>query len=225
MNRFLLIVLPVALFLTGCATSSKSASDVAMDSHGFFGPWGDKHMPLVVLDAGHGGFDLGACHHSTEEKDLALSTTLILKRYLNEKGYRVILTRNRDIFVPLKERAHMANESKSRVFVSIHYNAAQSKQAKGIEVYYFNKGEKLRIDSSKKLATDVLSKMLHHTKAPSRGVKHGNFLVIRETKMPAILVEGGFITHPDEVKSLNNREYREELARSIAEGVDHYFKS
>ncbi len=225
MNRFFSVFIVLALMLAGCSSASKRASDVAIESHGFFGPWGDKHMPLVVLDAGHGGFDLGACHHNTEEKDLALSTTLILKRFLNEKGYRVIMTRNRDVFVPLKERAEMANESKSRVFVSVHYNAAQSQKAKGIEVYFFNKGDRLRVDSSKKLATDVLSQLLHHTEAPSRGVKHGNFLVIRETKMPAILVEGGFITHPDECKSLNDRNYREELARAIAEGVDHYFKS
>ena len=174
MKRLFSILCVLALIVTGCSTSSKKASDVAIETHGFYGPWGDKHMPLVVLDAGHGGFDLGACHQSTEEKDLALSTTLLLKRYLNEMGYRVILTRNRDIFVPLKERAHLANEAKSKVFVSIHYNAAQSKQARGIEVFYYNKGEKLRIDSSKQLASDVLSNLLHTTGAPSRGVKHGN---------------------------------------------------
>ena len=223
--KWVSIIMLLAFVFAGCAAPSKKASDVAIETHGFYGPWGDKHMPLVALDAGHGGFDLGACHQSTEEKDLALSTTLLLKRNLNEMGYRVILTRNRDIFVPLKERVKLANDAKSKVFVSIHYNAAQSKQAKGIEVFYYNKGEKLRIDSSKQLASVVLSKMLHNTGALSRGVKHGNFLVIRETKMPAILIEGGFITHPDERSSLNSFNYRENLARAVAEGIDAYFKT
>ncbi|HPE84708.1 MAG: N-acetylmuramoyl-L-alanine amidase [Chlamydiia bacterium] len=224
MKLLVFITAFLALALTGCGTSSKNYSDVAIETHGFYGPWGDKHMPLVVIDAGHGGFDLGACHASCEEKDLALTTSLLLKRYLNEKGYRVILTRNRDVFIPLKERAAMANEAKSKLFVSIHYNAAQSTNAEGIEVYYFNKGDHLRIESSKKLASDVLSKLLHRTGAPSRGIKHGNFLVIRETKMPAILIEGGFITSPKERAILKSRDYQEEIAQAVAEGIDHYFK-
>ena len=225
MNRYLVVLALLLFSLAGCSNAQKSASDVAIETHGFFGPWGDKHMPLIVVDAGHGGFDLGACHHSCEEKDLALSTALLLKRHLNQMGYRVVLTRNRDIFIPLKERANMANESKSKLFVSIHYNAAQSVNAQGIEVYYFNKGDKLRISSSKKLASSVLSKLLHRTGAPSRGVKHGNFLVIRETKMPAILVEGGFITSPKERAFLQSREYQEEVAQAVAEGIDQYFQA
>ena len=224
MKKIALICSTLVLMLTGCGTASKNYSDVAIETHGFYGPWGDKHMPLVVVDAGHGGFDLGACHASCEEKDLALTTALLLKRYLNEKGYRVILTRNRDLFIPLKERAEIANEAKSKLFVSMHYNAAKSPKAEGIEVYYFNKGDHLRIESSKKLATDVLSKLLHRTGAPSRGVKHGNFLVIRETKMPAILIEGGFITSPKERAILKSRDYQEEIAQAVAEGIDHYFK-
>ena len=140
-------------------------------------------------------------------------------------GYRVILTRNRDLFIPLKERVEIANANKSKLFVSLHFNAAQSTDAKGIEVYYFGKGEPLRIKSSKQLARNVLSKLLQHTGAPSRGVKHGNFLVIRETKMPAILIEGGFITHGEERNLLKSRAYQEEIAKAVAEGIDHYFKT
>ena len=223
--RLLLAIFSLSLLFVSCSAPAKKASEVAIESHGFYGPWGDKHMPLVVVDPGHGGFNIGAYHHSIEEKDIALSTALVLKRLLNEKGYRVILTRNRDVFVPLKERATIANDSKSKVFVSIHYNAAQTPKAKGIEVFFFNKGEPVRVDSSKKLAANVLSKLLRYTGAPSRGVKHGNFLVIRETKMPAILIEGGFITSPEESESLKSRAYRDEIAKAVADGIDQYFKT
>ena len=223
--RIIALLFVAAALLTGCGTSSRRASDVALETHGFYGPWGDKHMPLIVVDAGHGGFDLGACHYHCEEKDIALATSLLLKRHLNEMGYRVILTRNRDLFIPLKERVDIANSNKSKLFVSLHYNAAQSTDAKGIEVYYFDKGEPLRIKSSKQLARNVLSKLLQHTGAPSRGVKHGNFQVIRETKMPAILIEGGFITHGEERNLLKSRAYQEEIAKAVAEGIDHYFRA
>lgn len=178
---------------------------------------------LVILDAGHGGYDLGCRLSSCNEKSLALSTTLMIKKCLTDMGYRVILTRSRDIFLSLKKRTTIANETKSKLFVSIHYNAAKNCEAKGVEVFYYKSKDKWRSLASRKLAIRVLSKLVDRTGAKNRGVKTGNFHVIRETKMPAILVEGGFITHEEERNRLKDPAYRQKIAKGIAEGIDSYF--
>lgn len=177
---------------------------------------------LIVIDAGHGGDDIGAQVKNIKEKSLALQTATLVKQYLHAKGYRVILTRSRDVFLPLKKRTAIANDTKSKLFVSIHFNAFKSPQPHGIEIYYYNKGSKWRQNASKKLADTVLHKMIEATGAKNRGVKYGNFHVIRETEMPAILVEGGFITNPAEHTNLSNKAYVEKMARSIATGIEQY---
>lgn len=183
-----------------------------------------KSGNLVVLDPGHGGFDLGACSGNCVEKKLCLATAERVKKYLNDKGYRVIMTRTRDVFIPLEKRTKLANQVRSKIFVSLHYNAAKSSSASGIEVFYYNSKDPYRLRQSKKLATAVLGKMLARSGAISRGVKAGNFYVIRETSMPSILVEGGFITHARERGLISDARYREKLARAIADGIHTYFK-
>ncbi|MCI5052939.1 MAG: N-acetylmuramoyl-L-alanine amidase [Simkaniaceae bacterium] len=180
--------------------------------------------PLVIVDAGHGGCDSGAHTREIREKEPCLLTALMVKHFLNEKGYRVKLTRHRDDFIPLKKRASVANSSKAEAFVSIHFNAAKAKEATGIEVYYYPGKHKTRLQESKRMAQSVLTRMVSRTGARNRGVKKGNFCVIRETKMPAILIEGGFITNPKEGKLIENNKYLEKIARGAAEGVDRYFK-
>jgi N-acetylmuramoyl-L-alanine amidase len=176
----------------------------------------------VVVDAGHGAFDFGAHNKQCAEKNACLTTALFLERHLREMGYQVVLTRSSDTFIPLKDRAKFANSVHANLFVSIHYNAAKDVSASGIEVYYFGQTENERSKESKQLAQYVLNKMQTWTGAASRGVKNGNFCVIRETKMPAILVEGGFITNPKEVKLLGDRKYLDKIAFAISEGIDRY---
>jgi len=184
-----------------------------------------KQPPLIVIDPGHGGMDRGASCGGLHEKLPVLKTALLAKKYLEQKGYRVRMTRQNDKFIPLAERAAIANKSRCRLFVSIHYNAAKSKAAKGIEVYYYNSKEPWRLKSSKKLATCLLHRMVANTGAKSRGVKEGNFHVIRETNMPAVLIEGGFITNNSERAMIKDPKYIDRIARSVAEGIDRYFKS
>jgi N-acetylmuramoyl-L-alanine amidase len=184
-----------------------------------------KDQKLVVIDPGHGGYDLGARMAACDEKSLSLSTALLVKKYLTEMGYRVILTRSRDSFLPLEKRAAIANETKSKLFVSIHFNAAKNPVAKGIEVFFHASEDKIKSGFSKKLAARVLSKIIDKTMAESRGVKEGNFYVIRETRMPSILIEAGFMTHPEELHLLKDINYRDKIARGIAEGIESYFKS
>ncbi len=180
--------------------------------------------PLIVLDAGHGGGDLGSHTKTLKEKSCTLLMTLMTKKYLNEKGYPVTMTRSRDVFIPLKERAALANKLDSAAFVSIHFNAHRNHSANGIEVFYYPSKKQNRLKLSRQMAQCVLQRLLSHTGAVSRGVKKGNFCVIRETNMPAILIEGGFITNPTEGKKIATNKYLDTLARAAAEGIDRYFK-
>ncbi len=184
-----------------------------------------SEKPIIILDPGHGGKDQGAKVRTFEEKKLTLRTAYLTKKHLEELGYRVILTRARDVYLPLSTRVSLANRRTSSLFVSIHYNSASSPMAKGIEVFYYGKGPQKRRDQSKSLATLVLNNMIGQTSAHSRGTKVGNFHVIRETTMPAILVEAGFITNSEERALIGTQTYLDKLANGIATGVDKYART
>ena len=180
----------------------------------------------IVLDAGHGGEDFGT--HSAgkpqyQEKYLNLSTTLLVRNYLQQFGYQVLLTRNIDTFVSLEDRSLFANKQNPRLFVSIHYNSAPSTDAEGVEVFYYKDDSNAnRVAKSKVLAQCIHNKVISNTKAKSRGVKHGNYSVIRETTMPAVLIEGGFLTNADEVLKIKDAAYMKSLALGIAQGIKDY---
>jgi len=185
-------------------------------------------VPTIVIDPGHGGHNLGA-HMSNpffEEKRFNLLTARLVGKYLAQLGYRVVMTRATDIFIPLPRRVEIANHSHGDLFVSIHYNSSRNPIPHGIEVFFSDsKGEPQRAQLSRKLAASVLSRLIHRTQAASRGVKKSNNLfVIRETQMPSILVEGGFISNAQERSFLKDPRYIEKIARGIVEGIDHYFK-
>jgi len=183
--------------------------------------------PVIVLDAGHGGRDEGAKikYPYLEEKKLTLSATLFAKKYLEQLGYKVVLTRAKDYFVPLQKRADIANTAKAEIFVSIHFNSCPNKIAHGIEIYYHNSLEnKARSKNSQNLASCVLGDVIKKTNARSRGVRKGKFCVIRETKMPAILVEAGFITNPQERDNIRKPAYLEKISLGIAQGIESFIK-
>ncbi len=183
---------------------------------------------LIVLDAGHGGKDQGAISPfkpNYMEKSLTLVTTRLVKGYLEQMGYQIYMVRNADIAVPLKERAVIANKQKPLIFVSLHFNSAQNEEAEGIEVFYYkSEDNKGRTMSSKALAQSVLNKVLVETEAKSRGVKHGNLAVVRETNMPSILVEGGFLTNPSEMGKIKDPAYLKKLAWGVTQGIDNYLQ-
>lgn len=185
-----------------------------------------KERIIVMLDAGHGGEDFGT--HSLgnpkyQEKYLNMSTTTMVKNLLQQFGFEVIMTRNDDTFIALDKRALFANEQKPRIFVSIHFNSAPSHEAEGIEVFYYrDESNKSRTNQSKGLAKAILDKTVQNTQAKSRGVKHGNYAVIRETNMPAALIEGGFLTNTAEMEKIKNAAYLKSLALGIAQGIQEY---
>jgi N-acetylmuramoyl-L-alanine amidase len=181
--------------------------------------------PTIMLDAGHGGRDEGTKVHSFKEKKITLATALYAKRFLEQMGYRVILTRGKDVEMSLPRRVSLANKTRSAIFVSIHYNASKNTEAKGVEIFYYDSKDPDRAKNSRKLANYILHHVLDQTEASSRGVKVGNFHVIRETQMPAVLLEGGFVTNTQECAKLRRKEYLETIAKGLALGIDKFLKS
>lgn len=183
---------------------------------------------LIVIDPGHGGDDYGTYSLTKpriHEKNLALTTSHFLKTYLNQMGYQTLMTRETDVFIALDQRALFANMKQPKLFVSVHYNSAPSREAEGVEVFYYSMDEdKTRVKLSKRLAESVLKNIIQNTQANSRGVKHANFAVIRETKMAAILVEGGFLTNEQELARVKDPVYMKQIAWGIANGIDQYLK-
>lgn len=184
--------------------------------------------PLVILDPGHGGRDVGTQSISKpryQEKHLNLTTAQFVKTFLLQQGYQVWMTREEDVFVSLEKRATLANQRNPVIFVSIHYNSAPSAEANGIEVFYYqSKENKERTDKSKRLAQIILKNALSQTRANSRGIKAGNYAVIRETTMPAVLIEGGFVTNEAELQKLKDPLYLKKIAWGITQGINEYLK-
>jgi N-acetylmuramoyl-L-alanine amidase len=213
------------VFLFAIATMPASSYSDGTPSSSLKEEASKKPKAVVILDAGHGGRDEGAKVHSFQEKKLTLLTTLLAKKYLTQMGYKVILTRTKDTYLPLEKRVEFANKTKADLFVSIHFNASSSFDAKGIEVYYHGTGKSAKSKASQNLARSVLYQMVDSTEASSRGVKSGKFLVIRQTEMPSILIEAGFMTNKEERLLLKDRAYVEKIAKGVAMGIDSYIKS
>jgi N-acetylmuramoyl-L-alanine amidase len=170
----------------------------------------------VVIDAGHGGYDAGAIYSGIEEKKLTLAMTKYLKEALAPSNIQIVQTRKDDQFVSLEERVNITRNVKPDLFVSIHCNAMQSTSAiHGIESYYFT-------PQSRSLANLLHKKVVAKTKAPDRQVRKARFVVIRETAIPSVLIETGFLSNPQERSKLIEKEYQRGIAGAIAEGIVEY---
>lgn len=175
-------------------------------------------MTKIVIDAGHGGKDPGAIGPAgTKEKDVALAIAKKVAALLKSAGIDAQLTRDSDVFVELNTRANKANAAKANYFVSIHCNSATSPQAHGTETYCYAKGAE-----GEKLAANVQRALIKELKLADRGVKTANYAVLRETRMPAILVELAFISNPKEEALLRNELFQDLAAKAIAEGICEY---
>jgi len=215
----------------------------------------------IVIDAGHGGDDPGATGRTgLKEKDVNLDISKRLAGILKEQGLDVILTRSTDVFIPLPDRAEIANKSGADLFVSLHSNANRVKSMNGFETYYVApavndsqrallsaKNAMLNLDNkcfasrsqdlmaivwdmiytnaraeSIELARSISHSMDCNLDAKILGIKEARFRVLRDVRMPAVLVEVGFVSNSDEEKMLKNAFYRQKLAESIAQGITDY---
>ena len=169
----------------------------------------------VVIDAGHGGHDLGANDSLVYEKHINLDVARRLELALRQAGYRTVMTRNRDQFIPLDTRATIANRYRNAVFISIHFNSSYKNKVNGIETYY-------RSSSGRILAELVQAGMIRAIGSPNRGVKTANFVVLRKTRHPAILIEGGFVSNKTDRNAMMDPRYRQAIVDSVARAIVAY---
>ena len=213
-------------------------------------------VKTIVIDPGHGGKDPGAVSQTRQEKQIVLSLSKTLRDILVKKGYNVQLTRETDVFIPLRKRTQFATNQKADLFISIHTNASISNKAAGIETYYLalasdesarrtamreNAGAEYNMKEldalvgrilkesksteSRRLAELIQTQLASGKQVKNRGVKHAPFVVLIGTKVPAVLVEVGFISNPTEGKKLTTKAYQRQLATAIAKGIEQYIKN
>ncbi len=228
---------------------------------------GDGVVRTVVIDPGHGGKDPGAVSGNAREKDIVLDIALKLGNHIRSTfpGVKVIYTRDRDVFVPLHQRAAIANKSSADLFISIHVNAVARGSAQGTETFILGQhrsSENLEvakkenavilleddyqtiyegfdpnspesyimfelvqdeyIEQSAMLAAAVQDQFRTKARRIDRSVKQAGFLVLRQTAMPGILIETGFISHPAERSYLMSESGRNALALSVFEAFKEY---
>ncbi len=168
---------------------------------------------VVVIDAGHGGFDRGGIPgQRVPESQMNLDVALRLRNVLQASGYRVVMTRSTDVFVPLGTRVAIANSYRNGIFVCIHFNSATRSAANGIETYFYN-------SQSLPLASAIHYYVAGGAPSPNRGVRRRGYFVLRRTTIPSVLVECGFLTNPYEASYVQSTTYRQKLAEEIARGV------
>jgi N-acetylmuramoyl-L-alanine amidase len=168
----------------------------------------------IVIDPGHGGFDRGGIPgQRVAEKTMALDVAQRVAKKLRKDGYRVIMTRDSDVFVPLGTRVRVANSLSNAEFICIHFNSATRAGANGIETYYY------RSDSAQ-LAANIHRQVVGGTTTDNRGIRRRGFYVLRKTTVPSVLVECGFLTNPAEARLALQSSYRDRLAERIAAGVE-----
>ncbi len=173
---------------------------------------------VVVLDAGHGGSDPGAMRADVQEKDITLGIIEKLKKILESKGARIVLTRHDDTFVSLEDRVKITNQVAPNLFLSVHINSLETtSNIYGIETYF-------QTELSRPLAERVHASLVAGLAAPDRNIRRARFYVINHTPVPAILAEVGYITNKAERDRLISSDYQEKVASALARGVMLYLQ-
>jgi N-acetylmuramoyl-L-alanine amidase len=175
----------------------------------------------ICLDPGHGGRDPGAVGtdpFTLEEKEINLSVASFLEEKLENAGHWVAMTRRRDIFIKLDSRAEFANRLEADLFISLHTNSFRSSTVSGIEVYHYPNSEEGRTAAENILASLIASFPDHN----NRGVKTRDFVVLKKTEMPAVLVEVEFLSNPEQLQFLADEDNREGLAEATATGIKNF---
>lgn len=203
-----------------------------------------RKIKTICLDPGHGGKDPGNRLPGRQEKDYTLRLAFELRDQLKQAGFKVVFTRSSDKFVELSERPELARRAGADVFVSLHFNGTEGGRAEacGSEVYCLTpagaastnaRGEGARTGGfpgnrangrNLLLAYEIQKSLVRTLQSGDRGVRRARFEVLRGATMPAVLIEAGFLSHPEEGKKIFTAEYRRQMARAITEGIQSYKK-
>ena len=181
----------------------------------------------IVIDPGHGGSNPGAIAYGYHEADNNLAVSLKLKSLLEKQGAQVLLTRTENVNVAkigsslreeLQARVALSQDYDADLFVSIHSNANENASIHGAMTFYYD-------DNSKYLADFIQDRVIQSTSAADKGIAEGNFYVLKNSTVPAVLVEMGFITNKSEAEKLNSNRYRDTIAEGISQGIHDFFKN
>jgi N-acetylmuramoyl-L-alanine amidase len=190
-----LILAACLLLVAGCASGPIDTS---------------RSFHTVVIDPGHGGMDSGVARNHLQEKNLALDVALRLRPKLEAAGFKIVMTRSTDVFIPLNTRAAISNAHSSVFFVSIHFNDSPARYIHGATVYYHSA-------MSAPIAQTIANSLGKITF--NRGIMTARFRVLRKNRYPAVLVECGFISNKAEAARCATPEFREQLATRIAQAI------
>jgi len=195
----------------------------------------------ICLDPGHGGRDPGFVVARSQEKKLTLLLAREVQDQLTKAGFNVFLTRNSDTYVDLAERPAIAHRRNADLFVSLHFNAVEDgrDEVKGVQVFSCTppgatssnaggEGDTRAVTGNRQgarsmlLAYEMQRAFLDNLSIEDRGVKRARYAVLRDAAMPAILIEGGFLSHPVEGKKIADPAYRKQMAKAVVEGILAY---
>ncbi len=199
-----------------------------------------KHGGILVLDAGHGGSNEGARSATGgKEKEFTLDWARRVERLLAGSPWKVVMTRHGDVDVALTNRVAFATEQRADLFVSLHFNSFSRRDEAGLETYCFTPqgmsshltrdypdpvdmafGNNQFDGENLLLAYDMHRAMLKHTNRKDRGVRRARFMtVLREQRCPAVLLEGGYLSNPEEARLIATPAYRQKLAEAVVEAL------
>ncbi len=193
----------------------------------------------IMLDPGHGGKDTGAPGPNGKwEKAITLSLSMKLQKRLQQLGYRVLVTRNADVFPSLERRVDIANRWKPDLYISIHCNATGDRSISGVETFLttpvgapsssdskpgFNKSPGNNHDASNiRLAYEIQKSIIQRTRAADRGIKHARFYVIKNVNCPSVLIETGFLSNYGEGRKLTTSAYQDQLVNGMVNGIQAF---
>ena len=177
------------------------------------------NQKLIIIDAGHGGTDPGSVKQGIQEKDINLQIALQLQKRLEAKGYKVVMTRDDDTAISLKNRAKLANQAKGDLLISIHQNSFRDASVHGIEVFY-TPGKGTYDD---RLANCIQEALISYTQAKDRHVREiTNLLIIRESNMSACLIESAYLSNDTERELIQTKDYQDKVVTGIIEGIENF---
>jgi N-acetylmuramoyl-L-alanine amidase len=239
----------VNVFLAAPIVLQSGAPYIALiDLHSTLGPllWPARRPgsrpTSICLDPGHGGRDTGNREGGKLEKEYTLALARELAAQLRKAGYKVFLTRSWDAYPELDERAEIARQRRADLFISLHFNAASSGEANGVETYCLTppyaastnaRGEGADVgtlpgnaqnDRNLQLAFELQRSLVHRLGLEDRGVRRARWAVLRPAHVPAVLVEGGFMSNPAELNKITSAPWRKDLAAALVQGVKNYQK-
>ncbi|MBM4762400.1 SH3 domain-containing protein [Bacillus sp. B15-48] len=200
-------------FIAGWIVSVNGNTDQIIRS----GTGNDKKNKVIVIDPGHGGKDVGAIGtRGTFEKTVTLQTAKLLSEKLRASGAEVYLTRNSDTYLPLASRIAISEQKNADAFISIHYDSHFDPTVRGITSYYYHDNQ---------LAKNLHSAVTTRTRLTDRGVRFGDYYVIRENKQNSVLIELGYLSNPTEELLITSNQYQQAVATGLFEGLATYFSN